>query len=650
MKQDQGVGIIFNQRDGGMEMMAQEKFGYTNGWDNLTEDVDNLLVHLEKQTNAKLNDTIFFFYSNVIDGKTGEIKTDYFKSVKSLVKNLELVPLGYIEVSDAVLALLQKKEGASLNCILLELDKADCSLFIVKNGKKTLNRTIGRSDNLIDDLTLCFNQLKAEVALPARLILYNSVNLEKEAALIVSHRWSSSVFVQLPRVEIVADADVFAGLSLVFSEQIQARQPAVALAETQEGTNKLGFVIGGDVGTAPPPILPEKPARHWSWPRLPRLAIRPGGSWLYLTGIGLIAAMLFLIEWFVHTATVTVFFPTRAINQDVSYASDANGGVLPVQTKSLTIPASQTKITNGTKAIGNKAKGEVTVYNFDDQEKTFTKGTTLSNNNLQFSLDDNVTVPAVTITYTSSNDQVRSPGKAKVNVTALDIGAEGNLAKGTRFSIGDYSASLYFAINETGLSGGSKKEVRTVAKQDLNELETAVLDKAKKDYPAKLKTSANTNEIIIDPLTEIKLAQTNYSKELGEEADSVSLTAKVVVTYYYVDKTAFFSFLQSQLKDTIGSGYHLSSQTVHPRIKQAEKNSDVITIDWSISGNAVKEVDAASLKPRLLGKSRGQLESLLKNDYQATGFTLSIRPDAPPLNLFTPWRSSNVKLVINSLN
>ncbi len=653
LKEDQGVGIIFSHQNNELQIVSHEKFNYTNGWDNLTEDVDNLLVHLEKQVKTKLNETIFFFYSSVIDSRTSEIRPNYYKSVKNLVKNLDLNPLGYIEISDAVLTRLQKKEGSSLNSILLELDKTNCSFFVIKNGKKIINKTIARTDNLIDDLTLCFNQLKTEIALPSRLILYNSVNLEKQAAVIVSHRWSSSIFVQLPRVEIISEVDIYAGLLSVFSEQITSRQPHDAHAETEVNHEKLGFMIGGDVSVSNRPlvnVLPGKNSIKWPFrlPQLPRLpGIRLNGSLRYLAGIAPIIIMILLIELFVHRATITVFFPNRVISQDVDYVSDQDATVLPIQSKSLTVDVNQSKLTNGKKAIGEKARGEVTIHNFNDQEKTFDKATLLASGNLQFTLEDNVKASAATDTLING-DLVRSPGKAKVRVTAVEIGSEGNLPKGTRFAIGDYSSSLYFGLNESALTGGSKREVRTVAKQDLSELETAILEKTKKEYPAKLKATQNNGSIIIDPLTEVKLTQTKYSKEIGEEAENLSLSAKVAVTYYYVDKTAFFSFLRLRLKDEIGSGFSLSNQTVSYHIKRAEKKDDSVTIDWSINGTVVKNIEIDRLQKQLVGKNRAQLENILKNDYQATGYTLNIQPDVLPLNSFTPWRENNIKVIINS--
>jgi len=649
LKEDQGVGLIFAPDGKTMRLIASAHFKYTDGWDNLSEDVDNLLMGLEKTTAVSIRDTIFFFYSHAIESQTQEIKADYFRSVKKIAKDLDLNPLGYIEVVDGVMAYLQSKEESAINAVMIELDKTNCTIFVLRNGKRSAAKTFGRSENLLDDLTLVFNRLKTEMAIPARIILYNSADLEKQAMLIVSHRWSSSIFIQLPRVEVLNGGDLLRGLGLVFGEQIFSQKKTEKTLPVVLPENKLGFVIGADIGDRSAAgggkgdhfakFLPK-----FSWPKLPSIQ----GWWRYWLGLGMIVLSLFLIEFFLHRAKIVIYFPSRQIKKVVSYESDRDGDALKIASDSMVLEAAASKLTNGKKAVGERAKGEVTIHNFDSADKVFNKEVTLSADNLQFVLDDDVKVASATDTFVDGN-LVRSPGKAKVKVTAAEIGPESNLSKGTRFQIADYSINLFFAINADSLTGGSKKEVRTVAKNDLEELRATVLEKVKKEYPGKIKSQLTGEDVIINDLTQSQTQEENFSREVGEEANDVGLNAKVKISYWYFAKKDFIAFLNNRLQDEIGAGYSLSSSSVNFNNVKAQNNEGMINIDWSIEGKAQKDIDAARLKTQLTGQSQSQLTALLKGNYQADGFDLTIVPAVFFLRDHTPWRSDNITIKINSL-
>ena len=46
LKEDQGVLMTFLKESGKLELVDREKFTYTNGWENLTDDVDEALYKL----------------------------------------------------------------------------------------------------------------------------------------------------------------------------------------------------------------------------------------------------------------------------------------------------------------------------------------------------------------------------------------------------------------------------------------------------------------------------------------------------------------------------------------------------------------------------------------------------------------------------
>ena len=171
LKESEAIALVLKMHNSQLTLIDEEKFTYSNGWNNLAEDIDQVILKLEQKVNITIKDTIFFLYSNLIDEKTKEVKKEFFAKIKELVKKLDLKALGYIECYEAVKYILEKKEEIPLSTILIELDQANLSLFIYKRGQIVFVRTITFTGNLIDDLLTCFQEIKGKFVLPSRIVL-----------------------------------------------------------------------------------------------------------------------------------------------------------------------------------------------------------------------------------------------------------------------------------------------------------------------------------------------------------------------------------------------------------------------------------------------------------------------------------------------
>src|SRR3989339_344207 len=252
LKEDQGIAMVFLMENGRLELVDREKFAYTNGWESLTNDVDEALYKLEKNLEVEIKKTIVFVYSHLINEKIGDIKPVYLQKIKQLVKALELQAMGYVECFEAINFYLEKNEQISLTAILIEIDKTQLGIFVYKNGKIDSKKILSRTDDIIADLSEGFEEIKKKTILPARIILYDSGNLDDTATKILSHRWSSDFFVQIPKVDILSEDEVIHGLMNIFGEQI--KNEASSYVKTTEDRSKddkkenFGFMINEDVG------------------------------------------------------------------------------------------------------------------------------------------------------------------------------------------------------------------------------------------------------------------------------------------------------------------------------------------------------------------------------------------------------------------
>ena len=680
LKEKEGIGMVLKLTDAKISLMSEQKFSYSNGWENIAEDIDQLILKLEQQTHVHLHETIFFVYSHFIDEKTKEIKKPYFQKIKDLVKKLDLKALGYIECYEAVVTYLQEKEELPIPPVLIELDSSNLTLLIYKRGQLSYSKILAHTDSIIDDLLTAFNEIKGKFLLPSRIILYNSKDLDDESTQIVTYRWSEELFIQLPRVEIIKEHEVIQGLLTVFGEQFGKQKPNIELVENKPPEEVLGFVIGDDVAeqeppvssettSPPPPVFTDVEDGSKDKGTDERLSTEdfhsdeaksPRGACIFknmeslpqfltkkaiiFVGLAIILLALFLNEYFLHTSTLTLFLPSQTITKEVTlnYPGD-----IDIQKTVKSADLSDKKSTTGKKDIGEKAKGSITVHNFDDKEKAFSKGTILESGNLRFILDQDIKVASSSV-VTVSGGLVKQPGKTKASVTAEDNGPQGNLSSGKQFKIDDFSTSLYFGLNESAFAGGTKKEVKTVSKKDIEDLKTSLLAKAKKAKLDQLADEKGSDTHILSKLTEVTLQNEKYSKEIGEEADSLSLTAKANATLYLYKNKDLSDHLHDILVKDAPSDFTLEKNKINFTVDNANKKDDKISLSVSANGKFIKDVKSSDVLKTVKGKSIENVKKMMKDNYKANSIQLDIEPKLPILENFMPFFEKNIIVKISS--
>ena len=659
LKENEGIGLVIKIKNSNFILVDQEKFTFTNAWENIAEDLDGVILRLEQRTKLKLNETIFFVYSHFVDEKTKEIKKPYLQKIKELVNNLNLKALGFIECYEAITHYLEKKEEIPLTAILMELDHSNLSTFVFKRGRLTYSKVLAHTDNVIDDLLTCFIEIKGKFVLPSRIILYDSKDLDKESTDIVTYRWSEELFVQLPRVEIIKEHELIQGLLGVFGEQVSQKISGAKFIEEKPPTEVLGFVIGGDVTKqAQTPSFKKdtslklaKPSlasiSSWISPIINLLKSIPmvfNKKWTIILGLILVMTALLLTEYFLHKARLTIFLSSKTIKKDINLTSDE----LKIESFSKSVDLTDSKSTSGKKEVGEKARGSVTIHNFDDNEKLFTKGTTLETAGLKFNLDQDVKVASASV-VTISGGIVKQPGKTKTNLTALEIGPQNNLGSGKQFKIDDLLTSLYFGINENAFSGGTKKEVKTVSAKDMEELRKSIQEQGKRQKLDQQDTKKNLDKKVLTDLIEFVLTEEKFGQELGEESDKLTLKSKVKATIYLYEEKELKDLITKKLTKELEKGYVLERQKLLFTINNAIKKNDRITLVIDMESKAVKDVPIGDIVRIIRGKSRKNLESSLKANFAAEGFELEINPKLPLLQNWLPFLEKNIDVKISSM-
>lgn len=698
LRGDSAVGFIFQITDGQVELVAKEICKFSNGWEGVVDDIDELLAVLENETTIHVDKTIFFVYSYFIDQDTQEIREPYKGIMKKIAKELDLKPLGFIEAHESVKDMIEKRDASPLNGVIIEMDQQHLSIYIYKGGKMIHSDNTSRTDSTTDDLHELFNRKKEQYLLPSKVIVYGTSHIEKEARVIKEHPWDDDIFIQTPRVQMLKGEELLTGLSNTFMLQLEKdlepetleeavpdEELAAAMAPEPEEEKparkksakaevpdddepdeaaRMGFVIGEDVteqtevkppkqsGTKPGFTLPSFAAMlpKFSFPKgaastVPKVAGVNNGAIKRNIIIGVIAILVLAgagtAEYFLHKATIDITLPADTISEDVSLSASSGGGDggFTIDKKSVNVTIEDKLATSGEREVGEKAKGTVVLNNFEDRALTFKAGTKITSGSLSYTLDSDVTIASASARGNTIEAQVK-----EVAVTAAEIGDEYNIAGDKVLSV-DGAPSRTNAVTKGSISGGTKKTLKTISARDIELLDEALEKASKEKANEEVKKGAAGDMIVLTDLTKVELSNQKYSGEVGAEANEVSVTATAKIEYYAYNEEDLAAAVASELEKSAPSGFTVDKGSLSYKIREADAKSN--RVELAVSGDAtiVKKVNKEEILNRIAGKNLDTARDILRQQFEAEN--VEIQSNSSPiliLNGMLPFLPKNIEL------
>lgn len=655
-KNDYYLGIFLKEEKGTLILMKKEKdeiliedkidFYYTNSWENLVEDIDENLYQLEKKHQITLSKTIFFLYSYFIDQDKKNIKLPYLEKIKKVVKDLNLEVLGYIDTVEAIYFYFKEKENNLFTGIIVEVDMTQIGVFVYQGDKLVSKSFLPKTDSIVDDFIFSVSELKEKnIILPSKIIIYDSDNIDKKLEELINYQWGKDYFIENPKFEIIKEKELIEILTKTFYKNLVKEKDDFQLQEKNSEEN-FGFVIGEDVSKVKTKdykknIFYQLFSFYFSKVKINfdffkfRFSFFDNSRLLIFLGFIVFVCGLFINEYFFHKAFLKIYLPSKKIEKELK---------IDIDEKISTVSAKffEDLSTTGKKEIGTKARGSVVVHNFDDKELFFPKGTVIENSSLKFLFENDIKVASSSLLPDAS---AKIPGKKEVEVIAENIGSESNLPQGSRFKISGFSENLCFAINEKPFVGGSKKQIKTVSYQDINNLEKKIIEKAKKhNFNLKLK-----NENVLKTLTEYRFVKKKFSKELGEEAENVSLEAEIEASFYTYSKDKVKKILVDDIKKDLTDDFYISEKNINFEVIDVKKKNKKIEITLKVKGKFNIFFDEKKALSLIIGKNKNELEKILKSNFKIKGYALKIDYWLPFFNNFLPFFKKNIDLKIFSL-
>jgi hypothetical protein len=598
--------------------------------------------------------------------ESGEITQEVRVHIKEITRELELKPIGFVSIHQALMYKLKNDEGVPPSVIFLGISHHHVSLSLYKVGALSGQKTLEYGGDIAIQVEELLKQFKDLEVLPARILLYgyDGKNLNEVKNELLKYPWTTRVnFLHFPKIEIVTPEEVVAAISLAGASELASeikeetaetpQEKTVEAEEVEEGEDilneekpeepnvvvvdpsHLGFRKNVDVleeTQQQAPVISEKVKRVLKIPKIDLGVIiarfRTRGVMPIFGGIAAIFLFSWFIYWTVPHATVTVLESPKSINDSEQITIDPTATVVDAQNKIIpgakqqqSVSEDKTMAVTGKKNVGDPAKGSVTIYNKTLSGKSLSKGTALTAGSLEFTLDGDTSVASA-----SEDLGGRTYGKVTAAITASQIGANSNMPANTTFTIKGFSSDEMTANNPQALTGGTSKEVTVVSRADYDALVAAaqkdLVDQAKHGLTASV---GGTAKLIEDTIA-TAVTEKSFAQELDQEATQLSGKVTLTISGISYNDDDIKTLLAAFIAKDIPQGFTLSESRTQVSLTNVKvvKNGK-ITATATIKSDAVPTVDVAVIRKNLAGKTISDATAYLRAMPGIAGMEVSLR-------------------------
>lgn len=365
--------------------------------------------------------------------------------------------------------------------------------------------------------------------------------------------------------------------------------------------------------------------------------------------VPILAVAGFIIFWFyAPRAEVTIYISPKNLQESETITLDAGAAspdienlVFPAQRIEAEVSSEKSRGTTGTKTIGDKAVGEVTIRNGTSSEEEFSAGSVISSSDgLEFVINDDITVPEA--------QSPTTPGSVTVGATASQFGSEYNVSEEESFSVENYPKSEIDAVASGAFSGGSSKEIQAVSEEDRKTLREELVEELETTAVGELQAQASGARFVRDAV-KFEVTDESYSGKAGDEADSVSLSVTLLATGLVLPEDQVRELSDLILREQVPSGFSLKSEQVKSEFELVDEISDgVWEFDVSLSANLLPNIDIDEVKKQIAGKQSQVVEEYLSRIPGYASSFVRVWPQLPYFFGNIPRIADNITIEVAS--
>lgn len=646
-----------------------------DSWEARVTAAEDAVSSLEVEADTLVDKVILGLPANYLS-EEGDIKKEIRPHLKKFTHTLELTPLGFVSIHQALVHGLKREEGVPPTVILLGISGGTMTVSVYKIGALVGQKTIKMTD-AVADLEEALHSFHELEVLPSRILMYGTAeeHLEELKRDFLRHPWQTRAnFMHFPKIDVLSNDKLIGAISLVGASELatamavdEPEEEAVvqnkeAAEEVKEELEKqevplpqeeesnvvlvdpshLGFKRSVDVlrGAGKPqgktPIEPEMPQKklHLGMqkpkislpaissihiPALPFKNIRmPSSRAPVAIGAALLFLLiLFVLYWYVPRASVTIYEVPKKITKSVAISIDPTATVADPASKILP-GKKQEQTVNGEKAIAVTGKKQI-----GDPAKG---AVTIYNKSVSpktFTQGTVLTAGSLRFTLDSdvsvasaSENLAQSSltyGKATVGITASAIGTAGNLSSGTEFTFASVDSDVAVARNDQALAGGTSKDITVVTRADQDALVKSLTQDLVEKANQDLSGSIAGDDALIDGTVKTSLVDKSFVEELDQQASNLHGKITITITGISYSKKDLAGLMSGVVSSDVPAGYVFDQKNMTVTLKDVVVKKDgKITATADFDGTATPKIDISSIATAIAGKSIATAQEYLK--------------------------------------
>lgn len=295
--------------------------------------------------------------------------------------------------------------------------------------------------------------------------------------------------------------------------------------------------------------------------------------------------------------------------------------------------------TTGTKTVGEKAEGEIILYNKTSSKIKLDKGDVVKykgkSEDLSYILKDEVEVPESTPQDPLDPASPLNPGEAKAKIIAKDIGDDYNLEEDKSFEIEDYKKNELAGKNKGKISGGSSKEVKIVTKEDMDKLSNQLKDTSIRKAEESIRGKLGTSQKLIEGSVKTSINSENFSAKVDDEKEKISLTQEATGEALIYNENDLNKFIEDYFKNVIPEGHYMPDKdkkiTVNVLGQSASSvlSSAEADIQVTLSSIIIPDIKEDDVRENLKGKNNEEAKQYIDGLKNIEAYEFNISPVVP---------------------
>lgn len=638
------------------------------------------------------------------------LKDEYLKLLRGLVKELELSPMAYVATSHAVVHFLEKQEGVPTTAILVGFEQEHMAVTVVRAGKLDGVKIIKRGDNSGSDIEKVLLTFADVETLPSKILIYGSKASGLKSQLL-SFPWMSKLsFLHFPKIDILGeDLEIrsvcLAGASEIHGDVLYTDYP-IKKGETkssvitppsdssdevlEEETPKaktegdLGFVVG-DVSEkvsssnmektpledddklekeAEASLLPvdrnvEVEIEDFEKQDAPTFEnkinkrfdikrfVTKSSNLVVVAGIVGVLLLFLGALLFLVKAEVKIFVEPRILEKDAQVIADPNQKQINEEAKIIPGQIVETEVSGSGNSTATGKK----------QVGDPAKGTVVIRNKTDsaialskgtiLSSSNNLKFNLdLSVTIASRSADDGTWGKATGTVTAQAVGADGNLASSSDLTVSGYTTDKLVAKSEGNFSGGTSKEVTVVSDADQKKLLAQLTSDLRRQAQQKLQEKLPDKKVLQEALSE-EILKRSYSKNINDQASEFSLNLNVRYKGTAFEDKDLRLFVSKLVTTQVPEGFQLDLAETETQADVSKLEKDGKLIFLArFKAKLLPKIDTDKIKNQIKFKTPSEVESILKSTENVLGSEVKLVPSLPKPLQRLPILTNNIKIEV----